>query len=253
MNVTKKLLLQSIGILLAVVAASASARAVDLDALAKKLGVATKDVRVSPIPGVYEVVSNNRIGYASEDGRYYLRGDMLDMEKRENITDKRTAELRKEALREIDESQMIIFRAPVQKYTVTVFTDVDCTYCRKFHSEIAKYNEAGITVRYMAFPRQGPKSDDWLKMEQVWCAKDRRAALTQAKLGDTVGKNCDKTPDIAPQWKLGVRLGMQGTPGVFTPDGRMVGGYIPVADLLAELDGSAARAAAASTKAEGAK
>jgi thiol:disulfide interchange protein DsbC len=220
-------------------AAAAAAATPEIAALATKIGVNAKDMASTPIPGVYELLLDGQIGYVSADGRYYLRGELLDMEKRENITDQRTQTLRKEALAAVDPKQMILFPAAHPKYTVTVFTDVDCTYCRKLHSQISAYNDAGITVQYLAFPREGPNTENWAKMQQVWCAKDRRAALTQAKLGKDVGKNCDNAPDITSQYQLGARLGMPGTPGVFAPDGRMLGGYLPPDKLLAELDGSA--------------
>ncbi len=256
MNLMKTIRLLSTCTLLAFAAISAAAprdvesKAAVVKALAEKLKVAEKDLRESPIPGVYELVnSNGRIGYVSRDGRYYLRGDLVDLDTRTSLTEQRSQMLREQALRDIDDSQTIIFPAANPKYTVTVFTDVECTYCRKFHSEIAKYNDAGITVRYLAFPREGPNTDDWRKMEQVWCAADRRDALTHAKLGKEVGKNCDKAPDINSQFQLGIRLGMDGTPGVFTPDGRMVGGYVSVERLLAELKKPATQAEVAKTAA----
>jgi thiol:disulfide interchange protein DsbC len=206
-----------------------------IEELARKFGVPVTDVSASPVPGLYEVLTGDRVGYTTADGRYYVRGEMFDMTARQSYTEIRRQQVRREGLASADESKMIVFPAEHHKYTITVFTDVECTYCRKLHSEIAKYNEAGITVRYLAFPREGPKTEDWAKMELVWCAADRRAAITRAKLGEKVEGNCPKAPDIESQYKLGLRMGVQGTPGVFTNDGRMVGGYLSLDKLLALL------------------
>lgn len=215
-----------------------------VEALAKKLGVQPQELRQSPIPGVYEVLTHGDIGYVSADGRYYLKGDMFEMQSRTNLTDGSRVAFRKESLAAADEHQMIVFPAADPKYTITVFTDVDCTYCRKLHSDIQKYNDAGITVRYMAFPREGPKTADWTKMEMVWCAADRHTALTHAKLGEKVDESCKKKVDIVGQYNLGITMGVQGTPGLFSQDGRLLGGYLTVSQLLAQLNKSPVAAAA---------
>jgi thiol:disulfide interchange protein DsbC len=205
-------------------------------AAVEPLGVKADDVKVSPAEGLFEISANGRVAYVTADGKYLLRGDMIDIATRANVTEARRDAARKDALAHLDESQMIIFSPEHPKHTVTVFTDVDCSYCRKMHGEMAKYNELGIRVRYAAYPRSGPKSEDWTKMEAVWCSKDRRDAITRAKRGEAVDAHCDAPSPIESQYDLGSRLGMTGTPGVFTEDGKLVGGYVPPAQLLALIE-----------------
>jgi thiol:disulfide interchange protein DsbC len=114
---------------------------------------------------------------------------------------------------------------------------VECGYCRKLHSEIAQLNKLGVRVRYMAYPRSGPGTDDWKKMESVWCAKDRKDAITRAKQGEPVkaAANCGATP-VGKQFELGEQLGVRGTPAVFTPAGDYIGGYLPPQEMLKQLD-----------------
>ena len=130
---------------------------------------------------------------------------------------------------------MVIFSPAQPKYTVTVFTDVDCGYCRELHSQIADYNRLGVRVRYVFYPRTGPNTDSWFKAEQVWCSTDRKAALTRAKLGQPLSaKRCADTP-VAQEYALGKAIGLEGTPGVVAANGAMVGGYLPPEALVAEL------------------
>jgi thiol:disulfide interchange protein DsbC len=134
---------------------------------------------------------------------------------------------------------MIVF-APASpdasKHTITVFTDVECGYCRKLHSEIEQINKLGVRVRYMAYPRAGPGTDDWHKMEAVWCSKDRKNAITQAKNGNDVkAPSCGATP-IAKQYALGEQMGVRGTPAIFTATGDYIGGYLPPQQLLEQLN-----------------
>jgi len=128
---------------------------------------------------------------------------------------------------------MLIFSPKDPKYTVTVFTDVDCQYCRKLHSQIAEYNRLGIRVRYLLYPRTGPNTVSWTKAEQVWCSADRNEALTRAKLGQELkSKACTENP-VARTYALGQDFALQGTPAIVMADGDMLPGYVPP-DVLAQ-------------------
>jgi thiol:disulfide interchange protein DsbC len=209
-----------------------------IEAAAKTLGIKPDDLRSSPIAGLYEVSLKGTTGYVTTDGRYFVKGEIYEIATRINVTEQHRQEERRAALAALDEKEMIIFSPEQPKYTVTVFTDVDCTYCRKMHSEIKQLNEAGVRVRYVAFPRGGPNTESWTKMESVWCAKDPRDALTRAKRGEEIksGSACTHAKDIDSQYQLGISLGVSGTPGVFAEDGRLVGGYVSPQQLVTRLD-----------------
>ena len=200
---------------------------------AKFPGVKIQDVGPSPVAGVYEFIANGDVMYISADGRYLLDAQIMDIDTRVNVTEAKRAGERQKVLAQLDEKQMIVFAPASYKYTLTVFTDVDCGYCQKFHSEMDQINKLGVRVRYLAYPRSGPGSESWHKMESVWCAKDRKDAMTRAKAGASVTPqdNCGATP-IRKQYELGERLGVRGTPAVFTDSGQQIGGYIPANHLL---------------------
>lgn len=214
---------------------------VDADAKARIAaafpGVAAKDVRPSPIAGLYEVTAGPVVVYASADGRYLFRGEIHDMKTDRNLTEARVQEARAHTLESLDQNELIVFGKPNSKYSVTVFTDVDCAYCRVLHSKIDEYLARGIRVRYAAFPRNGAASKTWQTMEKVWCAADPKKALTLAKLDrefESSG-NCDAKEAVASQWQLGRMLGVRGTPAIFTRDGKMIPGYLPPEELLKRL------------------
>jgi thiol:disulfide interchange protein DsbC len=212
--------------------------------LAAKLpGVTAEELRPSPIAGLYELARGTEITYVSADGRYILTGDLYQIAKDAefpNLSDQRRRELRAKLLAGIPDTQMVVFAPNAPKYTVTVFTDPDCTWCRKLHSQIAEYNKLGIKIRYAFFPREGPDSEAWHKSEAVWCSVDRRAALTRAKLGETVtAKACANTP-VRHTWEVGKELGIEGTPGLMLADGELIPGYLPPKDLLKRLVQAAA-------------
>lgn len=187
-------------------------------------------VKPSEINGLYEVVSGSNIFYASEDGKYLIQGQLFDAEAKKNLTETKLAGVRKVALEKVGEQNMIMFKAPIQKYTVTVFTDIDCGYCRKLHSEIDQYLAQGITVRYMFYPRAGKGSDSYSKAISVWCSPDRNKALTAAKKGDLPEtKQCENPVDHHMQ--LAESFGVNGTPMIITQAGNILPGYVPAQQL----------------------
>jgi thiol:disulfide interchange protein DsbC len=200
-------------------------------------GSKPEEFRATPVAGIFEYRHGADIIYVTQDGRYAFTGDMFSMGDRVNLTEARRKELRLKLLADVPESSMVIFAAQQPKYTITVFTDIDCGFCRKLHSQIAEYNRLGITVRYLAFPRDGPGTESWAKAQQVWCAPDRKDALTRAKLGETLHvARCDDP--VAREYSLGRAMGINGTPGILTSSGDMLPGYMPPDELVSELKGS---------------
>jgi thiol:disulfide interchange protein DsbC len=171
--------------------------------LAKKLKSKPENLRPSPIEGVYEFSQGADVGYVTSDGRYFFSGDLYEVQSRTNLSDVRRSEMRRQILAGIPESEMMIFGSSSAKYTITVFTDVDCGFCRQLHSHIREINNLGVRVRYLFYPRSGPGSDSWKTAEAVWCSADRNDALTRAKLGEQIkAKNCGPTP-VKREWELG--------------------------------------------------
>ena len=199
---------------------------------AKMPGAKITDVAISPIPGVYEVTMGGLIAYVSADGRYLMSGSLYDLDTQANLTDERRAVARAKVLATMPENQMIIFSPANPKMTVTVFTDIDCGFCRRFHNQIAEINKAGVKVRYMLYPRSGPGSESWRKAEQVWCAADRKDALTRAKRGEEVKSKDCKSAQVASDYQFGDQLGVEGTPAVFTQGGDYIGGFMTPDQLV---------------------
>ena len=193
-------------------------------------------LRPSPIPGLFEYAQGAEISYITADGKYFFDGNVYDMGTRENLTEERRTRARVALINAVPESQMLIFSPKNPLYTITVFTDVDCQYCRKLHSEIGELNKLGVRVRYMFYPRTGPNTESWRKAEAVWCSADRNEALTRAKAGGAVdtSKGCGPTP-VAAEYALGQSIGVQGTPAIVTEGGDYINGYMPPHELVQEL------------------
>ncbi len=204
--------------------------------ISKKIqGSEPKDFAPTPVPGIYEYTKGADVGYVSADGKYYFGGDLYQIEGQNNLTEGRRGGLRTKLLAGLAEKDLIVFSPKDPKYTITVFTDLDCAYCRKLHSEIAELNKLGIKVRYAAFPRTGPGTESWSKAEAVWCSANRPDALTRAKQGLPFdGKACPANP-VAREFALGNALGVNGTPGIVTSSGRFIGGYEPPKQLLEDI------------------
>ena len=222
------------------VAAAATAAPVDprVELASKIPGAKPDELRESPIPGIYELARGADIAYVTDDGKYAIAGDLYDMGSNSNLTEKSRRGERQRLIAAVPEAQMVVFAPKDPKYTVTVFTDVDCGYCQKLHSQIADYNRLGIKVRYMFYPRSGPNTESWTKAEEVWCSSNRGDALTRAKRGEplTGPKHCAGSP-VARQYALGQEMGVTGTPAIVLDSGEMLPGYLPPAMLAQHLKG----------------
>ena len=209
-----------------------------VEVAAKIPGTKPDELRATPIPGIYELARSGDIAYVTSDGKYAITGDLYDMASNDNLTEKTRRTERTKLISSVPESQMVVFTPRDPKYTVTVFTDVDCTYCRKLHSQIVEYNRLGIKVRYMAYPRSGPDTESWEKAEQVWCSSNRGEALTRAKHGEdlTGPAHCAASP-VAREYAIGQEVGVRGTPAIVLDSGELLPGYLPPNMLAKHLRG----------------
>jgi len=203
--------------------------------IASRIGARAEELRPSPIPGVYELTRGSDIAYVTADGKYAFTGDLIELDSNNNLTEAHRRDLRAKAIANFPESEMLVFGPKDPKYTVTVFTDVDCPYCRKLHSQIAEYNRLGVRVRYLLYPRTGPNTPSWTKAEQVWCSPDRNEALTRAKLGEELKtKVCTDNP-VAHSFALGKDFALEGTPAIVMTSGELLPGYLPPDALVQHL------------------
>jgi thiol:disulfide interchange protein DsbC len=191
------------------------------------------NVNPSPIPGWYTIQKGTIVAYVSEDARYLLQGDLIDLEAQVNLSELARDKARSDIVASLRDDEVISFAPENIKHSITVFTDVGCTFCRRLHNEIATYLAAGIEVRYVLYPRNGPASPDWVESEKVWCAKDRNSALTAAKQDRAFETSKCDASIIQDHYALGQDVGLSGTPAIVLEDGTLIAGYLP-ADVLAE-------------------
>jgi len=207
----------------------------------KQMAPAAKVISVenTPMQGVKEVTLDSGRGgevyYVSDSGEYLITGNMYNTQTREDLTEAKKAGIRKELVARFGPDKRIDFFPKDMKHHITVFTDIDCGYCRKLHSQMDEYNKRGIGVSYLFFPRAGLKSNSYDKAVAVWCAEDKQEAMTKAKTGIQVDlKKCDNP--VAEHYKTGQAVGVSGTPAIVLDNGTLMPGYLPPDALLQRLD-----------------
>ncbi|MDZ4814499.1 MAG: DsbC family protein [Pseudomonadota bacterium] len=206
-------------------------------ALQRMAPTATIDsVRASGMPGLMEVVVSGEVLYFSTDGKFLLQGRLVDTGKRSDLTAETEKGLRATALKTIGPDKRLSFAAENPKHHVTIFTDVDCSYCRKLHQEIAEYNRAGISVDYLFFPRAGLNSPSFDKAAFIWYADDRQQAMNQSMTTAGLAHSAVKCANpIGETMALGQRIAKAGTPTILSADGSFLGGYQTAQELTARL------------------
>ena len=190
-------------------------------------------VKSSVLPNLYEVTVSSSVFYVSSDARYLFHGELIDTKNKINLSEESRSRARKSFFDSVDESDLIAFVPEGGDIveTLYVYTDIDCSYCRKFHRDIGKLNNAGIAVQYFAFPRSGPESGSYDKAVNVWCAPDRQKALTNAKKGRPIDSPKCVNP-VSKHREFGIDMGIKGTPAVYTSQGHALGGYVPAGELI---------------------
>lgn len=203
-------------------------------------GVPAENIQLSPINGLYKVSMPPRVFYISGDGQFAVDGDVIDLKSGTNLTQIEKQKSMVNAINNMGEETMIVFKAKQSQHTINVFTDIDCGYCRKLHKAVPEYNKLGITVRYLAYPRAGIGSGSYKKAVSVWCANDRKSAMTKAKNGIALPEsNCDNP--VAQHHQLGNLMGITGTPAIVLDSGRLIPGFVPPARLSSILNQSVAK------------
>ena len=195
-----------------------------------------ESVKAVAMGDFFEVNLSGEFVYVSKDGRYLFQGELLDLVKKTNLTQTARAQTRKEEFQKLDKNLLISFGQKNIKDTdnIYVYTDIDCGYCRKLHLEVPALNDAGITVHYLAYPRAGLKSDSYDKAVNVWCAGNKKKALTQAKAGEKIATRKCANP-VADHFALGQSMKLAGTPAVYSSDGTYLGAYAPAEQLIATI------------------
>lgn len=201
-------------------------------------------VAPAEVNNLYSFMLEGDLYYISNDGRYLVKGQLLDIStpnvrnlSRERITEleKKKSPMRLAEINKLDEETMVIYKAPNEKHVVTIFTDVDCGFCQKLHKERQSYLDLGITLRYLAFPRAGLDSASADKLRGIWCSDNPQKAMTEAKLQSKYREGSCKTP-FKQHMALVRKFGLQGTPGIILENGDLIGGYLPAEILSKRLD-----------------
>ena len=221
--------------LLCVAAANAMANDATIKSKLQSLGASNIDVKSSPISGIKTAVTDQGVLYVTDDGKYAFQGKLYE------LTNNGPVDVSGKIL--VDKlnsykNEMIVYPAKNEKHVVTVFMDITCHYCHLLHQQLKEYNDLGITVRYLAFPRAGMNNQTAKQMEAIWTAKDPVFALNEAEKGNLPKEV--KTPNVVKKhYELGAQFGVNGTPSIVTSTGELIGGYLKPADLLSALEETA--------------
>jgi len=200
------------------------------------LSIEAEQLSRSPIDGIWVLKIGPEVVYVDEQGEHLFQGDLIHLASRENLTENERASARSQTLDQVNPATRISYPAAEERYSVTVFTDIDCGYCRQLHRDMDEINEAGVTVHYLFYPRGGPGSAAWEKSDQVWCADDQHAAMDEAKSGASLDMDiCDDTPTES-HFEMGRQMQVTGTPAIVTQSGHVIRGYLPVDNLVSQIE-----------------
>ena len=200
-----------------------------------------KQVNDTPLDNIKEVVIETAMGsqvfYLSSNGEFLFDGTLINTLKQENLTESTRADIRKSYLATIGEAQRINFFPEKMEHTITVFTDTDCGYCRKLHSEMEQYHELGIGISYVFFPRAGMNSPAFENAVSIWCSDNQQEAMNKSQMGQALEQiSCDNPVQFHFETAIKSGLAQIGTPSIVTQNGQLIRGYVPAKSLKQRLD-----------------
>jgi thiol:disulfide interchange protein DsbC len=198
-----------------------------------QLGLQVNTMSASPVEGLVQVFTNRGLFFISNDGGYFFEGSVFDIQNRQLVNEQQMRPFRQQELQL--HNDYIEYKAKDEQHVVTIFTDPSCGYCRRLHNDMKDYNNAGITVRYLAFPRGGLQSETNDELEAIWCARDKNSSMDRAKAGRSVSSIDCRNP-VANHYALGQSFGVTGTPAIVLPSGQLIPGYQPANALLQQLN-----------------
>lgn len=230
-----KKMIVSLSLMGALFAGNALADNKDITAALNKIGVPTTGIKISdtPISGLKSALTSEGIFYVSNDGKYLSQGPIYDVQ---GSTPSNIANATNISLINSIAKDAIAYKAANEKYVVSVFTDVTCSYCKKLHEQVADYNKQGITIRYFAYPRQGLDSPVAKDMQSIWSTADRKQAFENAYKGSRISPANSMVPFVRNHYQVGRQLGISGTPAIVLADGQLISGYVPPEELKNMLD-----------------
>ncbi|MGG6830956.1 UNVERIFIED_CONTAM: DsbC family protein [Staphylococcus haemolyticus] len=203
----------------------------------KKAGINAKitGIKTTEVPNMSWVSLEGMAPvYVTNDGKYLIQGDVIRLGDKElhNVSETLQSDVNKKIFANLKAEDLLIYPAKGKtKHVIYVFTDVSCPYCHKFHEQMDEMNSKGIEVRYIAWPRG---EQHMPAMEAIWCNSDRRAAFDQAIAGGSITPTTCKNP-VKDQYQMGLNIGVNGTPGVYSSEGLYLGGNISTSELLDRL------------------
>lgn len=196
---------------------------------------ASAEIKESPMPDVFQADIGDRVVFISKVGNHMLLGDVFDIQRKVSLSEEIKQSKALEVIEGIEEDEMIVFAPKKTERTITVYTDVDCAYCRKLHKEVPTLLKSGVKVRYLWYPRSGVGTPSYDKAVSIWCSEDQLTAMNDAKLHNKFAEgSCDPNP-VSAQYTSGQKVGVRGTPTIVVDDGTIIGGYLPAKSLIASL------------------
>lgn len=221
--------------------------------------------------GFCEFVAGRNVFYASEDGRFVLLGQILDVQSKVDLTERRAKELASVADAEARIAgrpaeaspralaaagpqqparpaggQVMKVSLPVEnavvhnpgaKLKLTVFADYSCGFCRRLFQDL----QANKDVELTEYPIATLGSESAAKAKQVLCAKNPAAAAEAIYVGGRVegpSECAEGDRRLKENMAFAQSHGINGTPLLVRRDGATNSGWMPAPELLAWLNGA---------------
>ena len=183
---------------------------------------------------------DNQILLASKDGQYLFWGKVIDTSSRADLIELANQQHRQALVASIPREKLLTYSAKKEQHKLTIFTDIDCPFCRKLHTQIKDLNQQGVTVDYVMLPRGKAGSVAFIKTVNALCAANPQAAMDSAmhngNFESSTQANQTCVNNLKAQQALAQTFGFSATPTILFANGEIVPGLMTTKEILNKLN-----------------
>ena len=176
-----------------------------------------ESAKTTPVAGLIELKIGNQVIYTDATGDYVIEGQMMETKTQRNLTEERMDEINKVDFSALPFKDAVVWKAGTGKRRLVVFADPNCGYCKHLEKEIQQIKD--VTVYTFMIPILG--DDSRVKLDNIWCVKDRTLAWRDWMLNGSVPAKSFGMCASPGQRNLALsqKLRVNGTPAIFFEDG----------------------------------
>lgn len=130
----------------------------------------------SPVPGIYEVITGDRIAYSDASGDYLFTGRLMDTRTKSDLNAQLLDSYNTIDFQKLPFDKAIKIVKGNGQRQLAMFADPDCPYCQELEKNMQSVTNVTVYVFLLPLEQLHPQATE--HAHAIWCARDRSKAWT---------------------------------------------------------------------------